>query len=123
MTAAVAATPFPSPAATRPLPAAGPIAATAANPSRRTDRRRRRYTETSDFLKLTARLIRRAGARVATADMAELEQLLELRHVLDEAIADAVTGVRDSGGYSWKAVGDAAGITRQSAHERWSTKG
>lgn len=75
--------------------------------------------ETSDYLAAVSRMIRRAGERVAVADMEQLEQLLALRSDLEDAIAAAVPGVIDNGGYSWTDIGAAAGITRQSAHERW----
>lgn len=81
--------------------------------------RRRRYTETTDFIAMVGRLIRRAGVRCSTADMAELEALLALRQQVDAAIAEAVPAVMENGGYSWTAIGAAAGTTRQAAHERW----
>ena len=37
---------------------------------------------------------------------------------LDEAIGQAVTGLRQAG-YSWAEIGLRLGITRQAAHQRW----
>lgn len=87
-----------------------------------TRRHRRRYTETTDFIAFTARMIRRCGERVSVADMGELEALLALRAAVDDAIATAVPGVRDNGGYTWTSIGAAAGITRQAAQQKWGPR-
>jgi hypothetical protein len=86
---------------------------------KRTRKRRRRGTETVDYLAMLGRLIDRAGLRVGTADMDELTMLLDCRSRLDDAIAVAVGSVRENGGYSWAAIGEAAGMTRQAAYQRW----
>lgn len=86
---------------------------------RRRYKRPKRYTETVDYIEAIGRMVRSAGRRVGEADMDELRALLDLRAEIDDVIAQAVTSVRENGGYSWAAIGEAAGITRQSAHERW----
>ena len=48
-----------------------------------------------------------------------LPDLLALAEHLEAAIAGAVTQFRQEQGYSWAAIGERAGITRQSAQERW----
>lgn len=86
-----------------------------------TSRRRRRYVETTDFLAMIARLLASAGERVAEADPEELAQLLELRRLVDDAILEAVRGLR-AGGTTWEDIGAAAGTSRQAAIMRWNPK-
>lgn len=84
-------------------------------------RRRKRPSspiETLPFVAMVGRLIRRAGQRVGDADEHELAALLGLEKTLDAAIQTAVTGQR-SIGRSWAHIGNAAGMKRQSAFERW----
>ena len=83
--------------------------------------RRRRYVETSAYLSMLARLLTNGGARVASGDTDELAELLELREVLDEAILEAVRGLRDAG-TTWSDIGAAAGTTGQAATMRWGPK-
>jgi hypothetical protein len=58
--------------------------------------------------------------------MDELRAMFDLRDELDEAIGEAVRGVRESGGYSWRSIGEAAGYppesARQAAFQRWGKK-
>lgn len=61
------------------------------------------------------------GRRVATSDPEDLVELVSLRVVLDDAIDTAVIGLRQRG-VSWSQIGDALGITKQSAHERWGVR-
>lgn len=84
-------------------------------------RKRRRERETPDFIAAARRFIRAAGRRVADADEVELGMLLGLRHVLDEAVAEAVRGQRDRG-LSWAYIASAAGTSRQAAQQRWGEK-
>lgn len=77
--------------------------------------------ETSEWLKMLARMIRAAGRRVANADEHELVELVRLRDELDQAIKTAVNGQRCSG-RSWEYIGMAFGITRQAAFNRYGTK-
>lgn len=89
--------------------------------NRRT-KRPARYAETWEYLQMLGRMIRAAGPRVGNADMDELTTLLALRDELDDVIGQAVRSVRENGGYSWQAIGDAAGITRQAAQQRWGKR-
>ncbi len=52
---------------------------------------------------------------------AELGQLIDAAHALAQAehrLDDAVRGVRDAGA-TWAHIGDAVGLTRQAAQQRW----
>lgn len=84
-------------------------------------RRKRRERETGDFIVAARRFIRAAGRRVADADEIELGMLLELRHDLDNAIAEAVSGQRARGA-SWSYIASAAGTSKQAAQQRWGEK-
>jgi hypothetical protein len=75
--------------------------------------------ETLPFLDAVKRMIRAAGRRVAEADEFELAELVAIRDELDEAIIAAIAGQR-SYGRSWADIGDALGITRQAAQQRYS---
>jgi hypothetical protein len=74
-----------------------------------------------EYLGAARRFIRRAGERVAEADEFELAELVALRVDLEDAIRLAVEGQRATG-RSWAHIGDALGITRQSAHERYGSR-
>jgi hypothetical protein len=84
-------------------------------------RRNHRYVETSAYLAMLARLVTNGGHRVGDGDTDELRQLLELRDLLDDAIVDAVRGLRASG-TTWSDIGAAAGTTGQAATMRWGPK-
>jgi len=74
--------------------------------------------ETSEWLKMLSRMIRAAGRRVADADEHELAQMVKLRAEFDQAIKHAVQGQRSSG-RSWAHIGQALGLTRQGACQRY----
>lgn len=77
-----------------------------------------RTVETSSYIEFARRIIRGAGKRVAAADDWELAELVSLRDEVDDAIRRAVAGLRAQG-HSWQYIGDALGIKRQSAQERY----
>lgn len=79
----------------------------------------RREIETAPWLKFAKRIIRRAGERVAEADDWELAELASLREDIEAAIATAVAGQRAMG-RSWQYIGDALGVKRQTAQERFT---
>jgi hypothetical protein len=81
----------------------------------------RRERETSEYLAFARRAIAAAGRRVADADEFELAELVELRTAVDDAVRVAVEGQR-SYGRSWQHIGDALGIKRQSAQERFTPR-
>ena len=77
-----------------------------------------RTVETMEYLSAARRFIRKAGARVGDSDEYELAELVGLRTELELAIRTAIGGQRGRG-RSWAHIGDALGITRQSAQERY----
>ena len=74
--------------------------------------------ETSEWLKMLRRMIRAAGRRVANADEHELADLVSLRDQLDQSIKHAIQGQR-SAGRSWAHIGQALGLSRQGAFQRY----
>ena len=84
--------------------------------------KRRRSVETKDFGAMVTRMIRAHGRRVANADREDLADLVAMRGLLDDAITAAVTHLRDHHEFSWTAIGDAVGTTRQAAQQRYGRK-
>lgn len=65
------------------------------------------------------RSIPRRAEHYGEVDVPDLAQLAELSHVVERALRDTVTIMRRDDGYSWAEIGEALGITRQAAHERF----
>ena len=80
--------------------------------------RRRDVVENDEYAAFVRRIIRAYARRVATGDVEALTDMVALSALLDEAITDAVTGLR-AHGYSWTDIADRLGISRQAAHQRW----
>ncbi|MFC3992700.1 hypothetical protein [Actinoplanes siamensis] len=80
--------------------------------------RRRDVVENDEYAAFVRRIIRAFAKRVATGDVEALRDMVNLSGLLDEAIGDAVTGLRTHG-YSWAEIADRLGISRQAAHQRW----
>jgi len=78
----------------------------------------KRTVDTSDYLDMCGRTISAAGRRVAESDVETLPELLQLHELVDVAAAAAVAGLRDRG-WTWQSIGDALGVTRQAAIQRW----
>ncbi|SDL04813.1 hypothetical protein SAMN05216298_2459 [Glycomyces sambucus] len=74
--------------------------------------------ENKDFNAFARRIIRAYGRRVAEGDVDALPELIQLSASVDEAITNAVKGLR-SFGYSWSEIADRIGMTRQAAQQRW----
>lgn len=87
-------------------------------PKRRT--RTRRYVENTDYAAFATRVLRAHGRRVAEGDIDALTELTALATELDQAITKGITGLR-AAGYSWTAIANRLGITKQAAHQRWGT--
>ena len=88
-------------------------------PSERPGRPRRRdVVENDEYAAFVRRIIRAYARRVATGDVEALADMVALAAVLDDAITEAVTGLR-AHGYSWADIAARLGITRQAAHQRW----
>lgn len=75
-------------------------------------------TETPDYAKMLGRMIRAHARRVADGDEVDLADMLQLREVFDDAIRDAVWGMRDDG-IAWSYIALGAGVSRQAAQQRW----
>lgn len=75
----------------------------------------------SEYIAFARRILRAMARRVGTADPEDLEEMLALRDELDEAIVQAVAGLRASD-YSWAEIARATGTTRQAAFARWASK-
>ncbi len=79
-----------------------------------------RMVENSAFTAFGSRILRAAGRRVAAGDVDALPALAALSAEVDAAITTAVVGLR-AAGYSWGEIAARLGVTRQAAHQRWST--
>ncbi|WP_422751214.1 hypothetical protein [Micromonospora sp. WMMD1219] len=84
-------------------------------PSRR---KRRDVVENAAFAAFARRIIRAHGRRVAAGDVEALRDLVALSANLDDAIGEAVVGLR-AFGYSWAEIGQRLGISKQAAQQRW----
>jgi hypothetical protein len=80
----------------------------------------RRVMENDEFTAFSRRILRAAGRRIPTGDVAALPHLAALAADLEAAIADAVVGLR-AAGYSWGEIASRLGVTRQAAHQRWGS--
>ncbi len=85
-----------------------------------TSGRVRRVVENTEFTAFGRRVLRAAGRRVAAGDVDALPALAALSAEVDAAITTAVVGLR-AAGYSWGEIAARLGVTRQAAHQRWST--
>jgi hypothetical protein len=80
--------------------------------------RRRNVVENDEYAAFVQRIIRAYARRVASGDVEALRDMVGMSGLLDDAISDAVTGLR-AHGYSWTEIADRLGITRQAAHQKW----
>ena len=83
--------------------------------------RGRRLVENDEYAAFARRVLRAYARRVATGDVEALTLMLGLSADIDDAIAQAVTGLRGFG-YSWAEIGSRLGITRQAAQQRWGAR-
>ena len=74
--------------------------------------------ENDEYAAFARRVLRAYARRIADGDVEALTLMLGLSAEIDDAIAQAVTGLRGSG-YSWAEIGSRLGITRQAAQQRW----
>lgn len=86
---------------------------------RRTQRRRDRRVETTELADAIVRMIRVYGERTGDNDLAALEGFRRMGDAIEVAEQAAVDGLRERA-VPWSEIGDALGITRQSAHERFT---
>ena len=80
--------------------------------------RRRDVVENDEYAAFVRRIIRAHARRVATGDVEALTDMVGLSILLDEAVGEAVAGLR-AHGYSWAEIAQRLGITRQAAQQRW----
>ncbi len=83
-----------------------------------TRRRRKRPTTTADYLAAVRRMIAKVAVRAVDDDMTILASVVALHGEIDQALTAAVAGLR-ANGYTWKAIGDALGVTPQAVMQRW----
>ena len=86
--------------------------------ARLTPNRRQRTVENDEYARFVRRVMRAYARRVARGDVEALADMTGLATELDEAIAQAVIGLRDAG-YSWAEIAARLGVTRQAAQQRW----
>ena len=86
--------------------------------ARLSPKRRRRTVENDEYGEFIRRILRAYSRRVADGDIDALSLMTRLADELDDAIAQAVKGMRAQS-YSWTEIGDRLGITRQAARQRW----
>ena len=79
---------------------------------------RQRPVENDEYASFVRRVLRAHARRVAAGDVDALADMTELATELDEAITQAVTGLRNAG-YSWAEIAARLGVTRQAAQQRW----
>ena len=110
----------------RPLMADQP--AGAGDPGRRssvkaglTANRRRRPVENDEYARFVRRVMRAYARRVASGDVDALADMTGLATELDEAITQAVIGLREAG-YSWAEIAGRLGVSRQAAQQRWGRR-
>jgi len=77
-----------------------------------------RLVENGEYAAFARRVLRAYARRVADGDVEALTLMLSLSAEIDDAIAQAVAGLREFG-YSWAEIGSRLGITRQAAQQRW----
>ncbi|MCH6171270.1 hypothetical protein [Pseudonocardia alaniniphila] len=74
--------------------------------------------ENDDYAAFTRRILAAHGRRIARGDIEGLATLAALADDIDQALTNAVTGLRGAG-YSWAEIGERLGISRQAAHQRF----
>jgi len=83
-----------------------------------TPKLRRPVTENIEYAAFARRILLACGRRIATGDIESLVHLISLSDDIDNAIQQAVNGLRTAG-YSWTEIGARLGVTRQAAQQRW----
>lgn len=90
----------------------------ALTPARRRAKRRVRWVEDQEYGEMVARMVEAYGRRLAKADAGDLPQLAELRRRIDDVLGEAIRAMRRRD-VAWSEIGEAFGITRQAAQQRW----
>jgi len=76
--------------------------------------------ENDEYAAFVQRVLRAYSRRVGEGDVEALTLMLGLAEEIDDAIAEAVKGLR-ARGYSWAEIGSRLGLIRQAAQQRWGT--
>lgn len=84
-----------------------------------TGRERQTY-ETTEYVAMLRRMTRGLGKRLADGDPSDVADALEVAALLDETIRQSVREMRERSGFSWAQIGEATGMTRQAAFQRFS---
>jgi hypothetical protein len=77
-----------------------------------------RQVENDEYAAFARRVLRAYARRIADGDVEALALMLGLSAEIDDAIGQAVRGLREFG-YSWAEIGARLGVTRQAAQQRW----
>ena len=80
---------------------------------------RRRYTDTADFGNMVVRMIRAYGKRCESADMDDLRRLIQMQDDVADTIRTTIAHLKTEQEFSWSAIAEATGTTRQGAQQRW----
>ncbi len=83
-----------------------------------TSRPRAKVIENDEYAAFACRVLRAWARRVAAGDIDAITAMAAAAHELDDAIRDAVAGLRRKG-YSWAEIAARLGVTRQAAQQRW----
>ena len=83
-----------------------------------TSKRRSRVVENDEYAAFLRRVIAAYSRRVGSGDIEAIGTMAALADDLDDAIRQAITGLRTVG-YSWADIALRLGITRQGAQQRW----
>ena len=83
-----------------------------------TPKRRGRVVENDQYAAFVRRVIAAYSRRIAAGDIDAISDMTRIAAELDDAITEAVTGLR-AAGYSWADIAARLGVTRQAAQQRW----
>ena len=86
-----------------------------------TPRAGRPVVENDEYAAFARRILRAYARRIATGDIEALTLITDLGTDVENAIRDAVIGLRGFG-YSWADIGTRLGVTRQAAQQRWGAQ-
>ena len=79
----------------------------------------KRRHETPEVAKASMRFARALARRAEEGDTEALEGLAELALIVEGATATAMANLHGQG-YSWQAIGDLMGVSKQAAHQRFN---
>ena len=81
----------------------------------------RPVVENDEYAAFARRILRAYARRIAGGDIEALTLITDLGTDVENAIRDAVIGLRGHG-YSWADIGTRLGVTRQAAQQRWGAQ-